>query len=115
MNYVGFYFFVEIYGLDVMMVEGRKEFYVWYDFKIDSKVEFDFQREILEYCCSDLDIFRCVCLKFKNLLWEVINGDDGDGVDVFGFCIIVLLCMDVFKIKFLFEEWKVFVEVNGDE
>lgn len=42
MNYVGFYFFVEIYGLDVMMVEGRKEFYVWYDFKIDSKVVFDF-------------------------------------------------------------------------
>lgn len=23
------------------MVEGRKEFYVWYDFKIDSKVVFD--------------------------------------------------------------------------
>lgn len=96
-------------------MEGRKEFHAWYDSKIDSKAEFDFQREILEYCRSDVDILRRACLKFKNLLWEATNGDDGDGVDAFGSCTIASLCMDVFKTKFLPEEWKVLVEVNGDE
>lgn len=78
---------------------------------------FDFQREILEYCRSDVDILRRACLKFKNLSWEATNGDDGDGVDAFGSCTIASLCIDVFKTKFLPEEWKVFIEVhvNGDE
>lgn len=115
MNYVGPYPPVETYGPDAMTVEGRKEFHAWYDSKIDSKAVFDFQREILEYCRSDVDILRRACLKFKNLLWEATNGDDGDGVDAFGSCTIASLCMDVFKTKFLPEEWKVFVEVNGDE
>lgn len=47
MNYVGPYPPVETYGPDAMTVEGRKEFHVWHDSKIDSKAEFNFQREIL--------------------------------------------------------------------
>lgn len=64
---------------------------------------------MFEYCCSDVDIFWWVCLKFKNFLWEVILIDGGYGVDVFEFCIIVLFCMNVFKIKFLLEDWNIFV------
>lgn len=40
--YVGIYFFVEIYGFYVMLVEGRFEFYKWYESKIVDNVVFDF-------------------------------------------------------------------------
>lgn len=113
-NYVGFYLFVEIYGLNVMLIEGRKECYKWYEFKVSNGEVFDFQKEIIKYCWSDVDIFWCVCFKFKNLLFEVIGGDGGCIVDVFDFCIIVFFCMDVFKIKFLFEEWKFYIK-KGDQ
>lgn len=111
-KYVGFYLFVEVYGFNVMLLKGREVFYWWYEIKVGEI--FDFEKEIFKYCWSDVDIFRCVCLKFKNFLLGVIGEDGGYVIDVFDFCIIVFLCMDVFKIKFLFEKWNFFIK-EGDQ
>lgn len=75
---------------------------------------FDFRKEMLEYCRSDVDILRRACLKFKNLLWDATSGDGGQGVDAFQSCTIASLCIDVFKTKFLPEDGKILVE-EGDE
>lgn len=70
LTYVGSYPPAETYGPDGMTVEGRKEFYRWYDNQVASGAVFDFRKEMLEYCRSDVDILRRACLKFKNLLWD---------------------------------------------
>lgn len=113
-NYVGSYPPAETYGPNTMSVEGRKEFYKWYEFKVSNREVFDFQKEILKYCRSDLDILRGACLKFKNLLLEATGGDGGRTVDAFDSCTIAYLCMDVFKTKFLPEEWKFHIK-EGDQ
>jgi hypothetical protein len=82
-NYVGPYPPVETYGPNAMSVEGRKEFYRWYEGKVSGGEVFDFQEEILKYCRSDVDILRRACLMFKNLLLEATGGDGGPTVDAF--------------------------------
>ncbi|XP_061190399.1 uncharacterized protein LOC133198307 [Saccostrea echinata] len=115
LNYLGPYPPAKTYVPGGMSVEGRQEFLKWYDAKITSGVVFDFQKEMLEYCRSDVDILRRACLKFKNLLWEATSVDGGRGVDAFGSCTIASLCMNVFKTKFLPEDWKILVQENNDE
>lgn len=75
LNYVGPYPPPKMYGPDSMSREGRKEFFAWYDAKIKSKDIFDFQKEMLAYCRSDVDILRRACLTFKDLLKEVTSSD----------------------------------------
>lgn len=58
LNYVGTYPPAETYGPHAMSVEGRLEFYKWYESKIADNAVFDFQKEMLEYCRSDVDILR---------------------------------------------------------
>lgn len=113
-NYVGPYPPAETYCPNAMSIEGRKEFYKWYEFKVSNGEVFDFQKEILKYCRSDVDILRRACLKFKNLLLEATGGDGGRTVDAFDSCTIASLCMDVFKTKFLPEEWKFHIK-EGDQ
>lgn len=115
LNYVGTYPPAETYGPHAMSVEGRLEFYKWYESKIADNAVFDFQKEMLEYCRSDVDILRRACLKFKNLLWEATSIDGGHGVDAFESCTIASLCMNVFKTKFLPEDWNILVQENNQE
>jgi hypothetical protein len=115
LDFVGPYPPVSTYGPDGMSVEGRREFFRWYDDKVQSQAVFDFGKEMVEYCRSDVDILRRACLKFKNLLWEATSLDGGQGVDAFGSCTITLLCMDVFKTTFLPEEWQVLVKEEDEE
>lgn len=113
LNYVGPYPPAETYGPNGMSVEGRKEFYRWYESRVALGEVFDFQKEILKYCQSDVDILRRACLKFKNLLKEATGGDGGGTIDAFESCTIASLCMNVFKTKFLPEDWKFLVK-EGD-
>ncbi|XP_061170270.1 uncharacterized protein LOC133179558 [Saccostrea echinata] len=114
-NYVGPYPPAETYGPNAMSVEGRKEFFKWYETKVASGEIFDFQKEILKYCRSDVDILRRACLKFKNLLLEATGRDGGHTVDAFNSSTIASLCMDVFKTKFLPEDWKYLVKEDDQE
>lgn len=103
----------DTYGLYAMSVEGIREFNHWYDAQVASGAIFDFCKEMLEYCCSDMDILQRACL--KNLLWDTTSGDGGQRVDAFQSCTIASLYIDVFKTKFLPEDGKILVKEDNEE
>jgi hypothetical protein len=47
----------------------------------------DFQRELLSYCRSDVDILRIACLTFRQLFLEMTSADGHGGIDPFQKCI----------------------------
>ena len=103
-----------MYAPNSMSKEGRREFFTWYENKIASNEIFDFQKEMLTYCRSDVDILRRACLTFKDLLKEATQMDGGASVNAYDSRTIASLCMDVFKTKFLSEDWRVLIQ-KGEE
>ena len=63
-----------MYGPNSMSKEGRRECFTRYKNKIASNEIFDFQKEMLTYCRSDVDILRRACPTFKDLLRGHANG-----------------------------------------
>jgi hypothetical protein len=78
----------------IPMVSGRKNFvlktklqaeaivmhfwkgsmpFMWYE--TNYRQRFDFQRELLSYCRSDVDILRRACLTFRQLFLEMTSAD----------------------------------------
>ena len=87
---------VETYDPDGMKEKERNAFHDWYQVQLDRSYVFDFQKEILEYCRSDVDILRRCCLRFRDLFLNTT------GVDPFATCItIASACNRVFRSKFL--------------
>ncbi|XP_062566722.1 uncharacterized protein LOC134229029 [Saccostrea cucullata] len=72
-NYVGTYPPAAFYKPDEMTTSGRKAFYEWYD-QQRGKV-FDFQKEFVGYCISDVDILRQCCARFRSTLRGLVNVD----------------------------------------
>ena len=64
-QYVGPYPDSSYHGCDFMGTKEREECLSWLDSKKDAI--FDFRKEMLEYCRSDVDILRQACLKFRDL------------------------------------------------
>ena len=57
---------MKYYDPDSMSKERRKEFLEWYE--IHKHDTFCFQKEMQEYCISDVDILLQACWKFRQLL-----------------------------------------------
>jgi len=55
------------YMPETMSVSGRKDFEQWYDEQVAKNVEFDFHKELTEYCESDVKLLKEGCLTFKRL------------------------------------------------
>lgn len=70
---------------------------------------------MVKYCRSDVDLLRRACIKFKHLLHEATGRDGGCAVDAFDSCTIASLCMDVYKLKVLEEQWQIIVKENDIE
>lgn len=83
--------------------------------KVNSGEVFDFHSEMVKYCRSNVDILRRACIKFKHLLHEATGRDGGRAVDAFDSCTIASLGMDVYKLKFLEEQWQIIVKENDIE
>ena len=91
---------VHYYNPDAMKLKDRKAFFMWYE--TNYRQRFDFQRELLSYCRSDVDILRRACLTFRQLFLEMTSGDGHGGIDPFQKCItIASACNLVFRTKFL--------------
>ena len=91
---------VRYYNPDAMKLKDRKAFFMWYE--TNYRQRFDFQRELLSYCRSDVDILRRACLTFRQLFLEMTSGDVHGGIDPFQKCItIASACNLVFRTKFL--------------
>lgn len=124
-KYVGPYPESKFYGVDFMSSKEREELLEWHQTKIDE--QFNFRKEILDYCRSDVDILRQACLEFRHMLMsatgkqeEIIN-EKGKmekvwvgAVDPFNSVTIASVCMNVYITKFLEEEWQVKFKIDGN-
>ena len=64
-QYVGPLPDVSFYSPNSMSTNKRSEFLSWYEKEVEKNVLFDFQKELLAYCVSDVDILRQCCLLFR--------------------------------------------------
>ena len=92
-----------------MHKEARDKFLQWY--KIHWQDPFDMDRELLEYCHSDVDILLNACWKFRKLFMDITGPHHP--IDPFDYITIASLCMGTFCAKFLPEEWAVLYKKNA--
>jgi ribosomal protein S20 len=85
------------YGYDQMKREQRQQFLEWYNKKVEENYVFDFQKELIEYCRSDVDILRRGCLKLREEFLEIAN------IDPFQYLTIASVCMAIYRSKYLKE------------
>ena len=98
-NYVGPIPCQNDYGVNFMKPEERKVFIAWHKEQVESNYLFDFQKEIVKYCRSDVDIMRKCCLLFREML------RDETGIDPFGKSLtITSYCHEVYRTNFLKED-----------
>ena len=70
-RYVGPYPDPKYYGCDIMGNEEREKCLAWLESK--ENCVFDFRKEMLNCCRSDVDILRQACLKFRELLMSATS------------------------------------------
>jgi hypothetical protein len=94
---------IKFYNPDSMKPEWRTEFMNWYSQHKDDL--FDFNKELLRYCKSDVDILRICCLKFRKMFMEITTRDEIKGIDSFEKCItIASVCNLVYMTLYLESE-----------
>lgn len=97
-NYIGKYPSPEEYGDRTMMKKERETFLQWHKSKSESKSEFDFKKEMAEYCKNDVIILRKACLRFRD---EVLSTTKVDPLQ----CVtLASLCMKIYRTRFLPED-----------
>ncbi|KAF4528502.1 hypothetical protein B566_EDAN016822 [Ephemera danica] len=74
-NYVGEIPPKETFFADSMSVKEREIFDQWYAKQVNDNIAFDFKKEFLEYCVSDVSILRQACLVFRKLFQEIVKVD----------------------------------------
>lgn len=53
-----------------MSVSARNSFLNWHTEQLQNKTIFNMQKEIVEYCVSDVEILRRACEKFRQIFIE---------------------------------------------
>lgn len=65
----------EFYCPDSMFEQSSVEFNKWHDEQIAKGFVFNFKKELVEYCISDVEILAQACLKFRSSFLEQTNVD----------------------------------------
>ena len=93
----------EDYGANGMKPEAREKFLTWHQEQVENNYVFDFQKEILKYCRSDVDILQKSCNLYREMFMHVTDTTHDDtGLDPFDKAItIAAYCMQVYRTKFL--------------
>ena len=113
---------IKYYDPDSMSKERRKEFKEWY--QVNKNKPFNFQKEMKEYCISDVDILQKACCRFRELMMEATGTKEyvedihnmilktiyEQAIDPFLFLTIASVCMGIFRVKFLPETWQILTE-----
>ena len=91
------------YGVNYMKPEAREKFMTWYQEQVDNNYVFDFQKEILKYCRSDVDILAQCCKLYREWFRKATDtGNDETGIDPFDSSTTIAgYCMQVYRTKFL--------------
>ena len=90
-NYIGMIPSKRHYGYNQMKTQDREKFLQWYDDRINENYVFDFKKEIIEYCRSDVDILRRCMLKFRQ------NFIDQENIDPLKYITIASVCMGIYR------------------
>ncbi|GBM93101.1 hypothetical protein AVEN_267172-1 [Araneus ventricosus] len=94
-NYIGKYPDKCYYGYDSMTEDQRKTFDKWYE--TVKHETFDFRKEIIKYCDSDVDILRRGCLELRKLFLKTAD------IDPFRYVTLAGVCMAIYRNNFLKE------------
>ena len=98
-NYVGQYPDKDLFGYKFLSSKKQKEFDEWYETVKDK--EFNFQKEFLEYCWSDVLLLAEGCLEFRKIIKDLSKKND-EGIDPFRSAItIASLCHLIYRRKVL--------------
>ena len=91
------------YGVNYMKPAEREKFMTWHQEQVDNNYVFDFQKEILKYCRSDVDILAQCCKLYREMFKKATDtGNDETGIDPFdSVTTIAAYCMQVYRTKFL--------------
>jgi len=84
------------YGYNQMNKNDREAFLKWYE--IQESTTFNMEKDILEYCISDVDILKQGCEAFRKLFIE------NEGIDPFNQVTIASTCMKLYRAKYMEEK-----------
>ncbi|VDO12277.1 unnamed protein product [Brugia timori] len=73
----------------------RKKFIEWHDKKVAEGYVFDFAKELVEYCNSDVDILRRGCVDLREQFLSCEN------IDPFQYVTIASVCMAIARYKYI--------------
>lgn len=74
-KYVGLLPAKEFYCPESMFEKSYRDFENWYDEQVSNNYVFDFEKEILEYCISDVEILAQASIKFRAMFLQECNID----------------------------------------
>ena len=110
-NYVGTFPDPKYYGESRMSSDESRDFLKWHSEQVNNGIQFDFQKSMEHYCRSDVSILRQACLTFRKLMLEATTTKVGQterpGVDPWSEITIASVCSQIYRAKFLEEEWSV--------
>ena len=95
-NYEGPMLDKDFYCVPTMKAKAAREFNQWYDEQVAQNYAFNFRRELIDYCVSDVTILRQGCSAFRTLFTELA------GFDPMMHCITLsAACMAAYRRNFL--------------
>lgn len=98
-NYIGPYPAKEFYSPEFFLTNKLEEFNKWYD-SVCNQV-FNFEKEIQDYCNSDVELLTMGCLEFRKIIMRQTRQHMG-GIDPFKHSItIASLCHYIFRNLFM--------------
>ena len=95
-NYVGPIPCQNDYGVNFKKPEERKAFIAWHQEQVENNYLFDFRKEIIKYCRSDVDIMRKCCLLYREMFRKETDIDPFDKS-----LTIASYCHEVYRTNFL--------------
>ena len=95
-NYVGPIPCQNDYGVNFMKPAEREAFIAWHQEQVENNYVFDFGKEIIKYCRSDVDILANCCLLYRKMFQKET------GIDPFDKALtIASYCHQVYRTNFL--------------
>ena len=94
-NYVGPIPSKKHYGYNQMKTDERSKFLKWYEERVSENYVFDFKKEILEYCRSDVDILRRGIMKLREDFIQLEN------IDPLRYITIASVCMTIYRSNYM--------------
>ena len=95
-NYVGPIPCQDDYGVNFMKPTEREAFIAWHQEQVENNYVFDFRKEIIKYCRSDVDILAKCCRLYREMFKEQTNIDPFDKA-----LTIASYCHQVYRTNFL--------------